>query len=281
MSQNLNKYFGKTWMLAVYAFLYLPIFVLVIYSFNDSRLVTVWSHASFRWYHALAKDADLIAAVWLSLKIAFLTALMSVFFGTFVAFALNRYKRFMGRTLLSSMANMPLVMPEVIVGLALLLMLVSVQHWLGFPQRGLFTILLGHALLGTAYAAVVVTSRLKEMDGRLDEAAMDLGAKPWQVFTLVTFPLLVPALVSAFLLTFTLSFDDVVLSAFLSGPGYNTMPMVIFSRARLGLNPTINAVATVTIVAVTIAVIASSFYTSHVERKRKREMALAYSDANK
>ena len=281
MSQGLNKYFGKAWMLAVYAFLYLPIVTLVIYSFNDSRLVTVWSHASLRWYSALAKDADLIAAVGLSLKIAFLSALMSVFFGTFVAFALNRYKRFAGRTLLSSMANMPLVMPEVIVGLALLLMLVSVQHWLGFPQRGLFTILLGHALLGTAYAAVVVTSRLKEMDGRLDEAAMDLGSKPWQVFTLVTFPLLVPALVSAFLLTFTLSFDDVVLSAFLSGPGYNTMPMVIFSRARLGLNPTINAVATVTITVVTIAVIASSFYTSHVERKRKREMALAYSGANK
>ena len=281
MSQGLNKYFGKAWMFAVYAFLYLPIVTLVIYSFNDSRLVTVWSHASLRWYSALAKDADLIAAVGLSLKIAFLSALMSVFFGTFVAFALNRYKRFAGRTLLSSMANMPLVMPEVIVGLALLLMLVSVQHWLGFPQRGLFTILLGHALLGTAYAAVVVISRLKEMDGRLDEAAMDLGSKPWQVFTLVTFPLLVPALVSAFLLTFTLSFDDVVLSAFLSGPGYNTMPMVIFSRARLGLNPTINAVATVTITVVTIAVIASSFYTSHVERKRKREMALAYSDANK
>ncbi len=281
MSQGVNKYFGRAWMGAVYAFLYLPIVTLVIFSFNDSRLVTVWSHASFRWYHALVKDADLIAAVWLSLKIAFLSALMSVFFGTFVAFALNRYKRFAGRTLLSSMANMPLVMPEVIVGLALLLMLVSVQHWLGFPQRGLFTILLGHALLGTAYAAVVVTSRLKEMDMRLDEAAMDLGSKPWQVFTLVTFPLLVPALVSAFLLTFTLSFDDVVLSAFLSGPGYNTMPMVIFSRARLGLNPTINAVATVTIVVVTIAVIASSFYTSHVERKRKRETALAYSDANK
>ena len=282
MNQHgLSKYFGKTWMVAVYAFLYLPIVTLVIFSFNDSRLVTVWSHASTRWYYALAKDADLIAAVWLSLKIAFLTAIMSVFFGTFVAFALNRYKRFAGRTFLSSMANMPLVMPEVIVGLALLLMLVSVQHWLGFPQRGLFTILLGHALLGTAYAAVVVTSRLKEMDGRLDEAAMDLGAKPWQVFTLVTFPLLVPALVSAFLLTFTLSFDDVVLSAFLSGPGYNTMPMVIFSRARLGLNPTINAVATVTIMVVTIAVIASSFYTSHQERKRKREVALAYSDANK
>jgi putrescine transport system permease protein len=275
-----NKIFANVWMLAVYAFLYLPIFTLVVFSFNDSKLVTVWSHASLRWYSALMQDSDLISAVLLSLKIAFLSALMSVFFGTFTAFALHRYARFRGRTLLSSMATTPLVMPDVIVGLSLLLMLVSVQHWLGFPERGLFTILLGHALLGTAYATVVVSSRLREMDGRLDEAAMDLGAKPLQVFQLVTLPLLAPAMVSAFLLTFTLSFDDVVLSSFLSGPGYSTMPMVIFSRARLGLNPTINAVATVTIAVVTIAVIASSFYTSHVERKRKREMALAYSDSN-
>jgi putrescine transport system permease protein len=276
-----NKIFANGWMLAVYAFLYLPIFTLVVFSFNDSKLVTVWSHASLRWYSALMQDSDLISAVLLSLKIAFLSALMSVFFGTFTAFALHRYARFRGRTLLSSMATTPLVMPDVIVGLSLLLMLVSIQHWLGFPERGLFTILLGHALLGTAYATVVVSSRLREMDGRLDEAAMDLGCKPLQVFRLVTLPLLLPGLVSAFLLTFTLSFDDVVLSSFLSGPGYSTMPMVIFSRARLGLNPTINAVATVTIVIVTMAVIASSFYTSHVERKRKREMALAYSDANK
>ena len=281
MNQAIIKAFSKAWMLAVYLFLYLPIIVLVVYSFNDSKLVTVWSHASLRWYSALAKDSDLIAAVGLSLKIAFLSALMSVFFGTFTAFALNRYKRFRGRTLLSSMSSMPLVMPDVIVGLSLLLMLVSLQHWLGYPERGLFTILLGHALLGTAYATVVVTSRLREMDNKLDEAARDLGCKPFQVFYLVTLPLLVPALVSAFLLTFTLSFDDVVLSSFLSGPGYSTMPMVIFSRARLGLNPTINAVATVTIVVVTMAVIASSFYTSHLERKRKREVALAYSDANK
>jgi putrescine transport system permease protein len=281
MNQAMIKLFSKAWMFAVYLFLYLPIIVLVVYSFNDSKLVTVWSHASLRWYSALAKDADLIAAVLLSLKIAFISALMSVFFGTFTAFALNRYKRFKGRTLLSSMSSMPLVMPDVIVGLSLLLMFVSLQHWLGYPEKGLLTILLGHALLGTAYATVVVTSRLREMDSKLDEAAMDLGCKPYQVFYLVTLPLLVPALVSAFLLTFTLSFDDVVLSSFLSGPGYTTMPMVIFSRARLGLNPTINAVATVTIVVVTMAVIASSFYTSHIERKRKREMALAYSDANK
>ena len=280
MSQIANKTFAKSWMITVYIFLYLPIITLVIFSFNDSKLVTVWSHASLRWYNALMHDSDLISAVFLSLEIAFLSALMSVFFGTFTAFSLHRYRRFRGRTLLSSMASAPLVMPDVIVGLSLLLMLVSIQHWLGFPQRGLFTILLGHALLGTAYATVVVTSRLREMDSKLEEAAMDLGCKPFQVFTLVTFPLLIPALVSAFLLTFTLSFDDVVLSSFLSGPGYSTMPMVIFSRARLGLNPTINAVATVTIVVVTIAVIASSIYQSRQERKLKRETALAYSDSN-
>ncbi|MEZ0232037.1 MAG: ABC transporter permease [Methylophilaceae bacterium] len=276
----MNKLFGRAWMIAVYIFLYMPIVTLVIYSFNASPLVTVWSEASLRWYVALANDGDLIAAVWLSLKIAFLSSLMSVFFGTFTAFALTRYKRFPGRTLLSSMSSTPLVMPDVIVGLSLLLMLVSLQHWLGFPERGLFTILLGHALLGTAYAAVVVTSRLNEMDKRLDEAAMDLGCRPFQVFRLVTLPLLVPALVSAFLLTFTLSFDDVVLSSFLSGPGYSTLPMVIFSRARLGLNPTINAVAAVTIAVVSIAVIASSIYQSRAERQRKREVAQAYSDAN-
>jgi putrescine transport system permease protein len=280
MSQASNKIFAKGWMIAVYIFLYLPIITLVVFSFNDSKLVTVWSHASLRWYSALIEDRDLISAVFLSLKIAFLSALMSVFFGTFTAFALHKYSKFRGRTLLSSMASTPLVMPDVIVGLSLLLMLVSIQHWLGFPERGLLTILLGHALLGTAYAAVVVTSRLREMDSRLEEAAMDLGCKNLQVFTLVTFPLLIPALVSAFLLTFTLSFDDVVLSSFLSGPGYSTMPMVIFSRARLGLNPTINAVATVTIVVVTLAVVASSLYQSSLERKRKREMAMAYSDKN-
>ena len=280
MNFAFNKIISKVWMIAVYIFLYIPIITLVIYSFNNSPLVTVWTHASLRWYQVLVSDSDLISAVTLSLKIAFLSALMSVFFGTFTAFALNRYKRFPGRTLLSSMATTPLVMPDVIVGLSLLLMLVSLQHWLGYPERGLFTILLGHALLGTAYATVVVSSRLREMDSKLEEAAMDLGCKPFQVFKLVTLPLLIPALVSAFLLTFTLSFDDVVLSSFLSGPGYSTLPMVIFSRARLGLNPTINAVATVTITVVSIAVIASSIYTSRRERKRKLEVAQAYSDTN-
>ncbi|BBO99619.1 ABC transporter permease [Sulfuriferula nivalis] len=276
----MNSKFGRAWLIAVYVFLYLPIVTLVIYSFNSSPLVTVWSHASVKWYIALAADDDLISAVGLSLRVAFYSALISVFFGTFTAFVLHHYHRFAGRTLLSSMSSSPLVMPDVIVGLSLLLMLVSVQNWLGFPERGLFTILLGHALLGTAYAAVVIKARLHEMDGTLDEAAMDLGCKPFQVFRLITLPLLVPALVSAFLLTFTLSFDDVVLSSFLSGPGYSTLPMVIFSRARLGLNPSINAAATVMIATVTIAVVAFSIYQSRISKQRQREVALAYSENN-
>ena len=171
------------------------------------------------------------------------------------------------------MVNAPLVMPEVVVGLSLLLMLVSVQRALGFPERGLFTIWLGHLLLGMAYAAVIIQSRLQDMNPQLEEAAMDLGAKPHQVFWLVTLPLIAQSLLSAWLLTFTISLDDVVLSAFLSGPGSTTMPLVIFSRARLGLNPSVNAVATLIIVIVAIGVVAASYFIARAERERQREMA--------
>ena len=274
----MTKWFSRGWMAAVFLFLYIPIFSLVIFSFNESALVTVWTEFSFKWYRALAEDDELINGFLLSIKVAFLCGLLSVIFGTLAGFALTRYPRFFGRTLFNSMVNMPLVMPEVIVGLSLLLLLVSVQNWLGFPQRGMGTILLGHVLLGMAFAAVVVISRLKEMDASLEEAAQDLGARPYQVFLLVTLPLIAPALVSAFLLTFTLSFDDVVISAFLSGPGSTTLPIVIFSRAKLGLNPTVNAVAAVTIFVVTLVVIASSIYQARAERRRKREMAAAYAE---
>ncbi len=276
----MKNLFGRSWLIAVYTFLYIPIVTLVVYSFNASPLVTVWSEFTFKWYAALAHDTELTGGLVLSLKVALMSGLMSVFFGTFTAFALVRYRKFRGRTFLASMANAPLVMPDVIVGLSLLLMLVTVQRWFGFPERGIFTILLGHALTGTAYAAVVVMSRLREFDTRMEEAAMDLGCKPWQVFTLVTLPLIAPALISAFLLTFTLSFDDVVLAAFLSGPGSTTLPLVIFSRARLGLNPSINAIATAIITVVSIAVIASSIYQARAERRRQREMAEAYAQAN-
>ena len=217
----------------------------------------------------------MLGGLWLSLKIAFFTACGSVVLGTLAAFALVKYKRFTGRTLFSGMVNAPLVMPEVIVGLSLLLMLVSIQRALGFPERGVLTIWMGHLLLGMAYATVVVQARLQDLNPQLEEAAMDLGAKPWQVFTLVTLPMISQALMSAWLLTFTLSLDDVVLSAFLSGPGSTTMPLVIFSRARLGLNPSVNAVAAVTVALVSIGVIAASYFIARAERERALEVAQA------
>jgi putrescine transport system permease protein len=217
----------------------------------------------------------MLAGLWLSLKIAFFTACGSVVLGTLAAFTLVKYKRFFGRTLFSGMVNAPLVMPEVVVGLSLLLMLVSVQRLIGFPERGMMTIWLGHLLLGMAYAAVVVQARLAELNPQLEEAAMDLGARPNQVFFLVTLPMISQALVSAWLLTFTLSLDDVVLSAFLSGPGATTMPLVIFSRARLGLDPSVNAVATLIVLLVSIGVIGASYLIARNERQRAADMAAA------
>jgi len=270
-----NRWFGRGWLLAGFVFLYLPILALVVFSFNDSPLPNVWRGFSLRWYEALIKDEELIAGLWLSLKIALLTACGSVVLGTLAAFALVKYKRFFGRTLFSGMVNAPLVMPEVVVGLSLLLMLVSVQRATGFPERGMGTIWLGHLLLGMAYATVVIQARLQDLNPQLEEAAMDLGARPHQVFWLVTLPMIGQSLLSAWLLTFTLSLDDVVLSAFLSGPGSTTMPLVIFSRARLGLNPTVNAVATVIVVVVAIGVVLASYLIARAERKRQQEMAAA------
>lgn len=269
------KLFGKAWLSLGYLFLYLPIAALVIYSFNDSPVPNVWRGFTLEWYGKLASDTEMLVGFWLSFKIAFFTACSSVVLGTLAAFALVKYKRFKGRTLFSGMVNAPLVMPEVIVGLSLLLMLVSVQRSLGFPERGMLTIWIGHLLLGMAYATVVVQARLNDLNPQLEEAALDLGARPWQVFVLVTLPMISQSLLSAWLLTFTLSLDDVVLSAFLSGPGATTMPLVIFSRARLGLNPSVNAVATLIVLVVSIGVIAASLMIARNERKRAREMAEA------
>jgi putrescine transport system permease protein len=266
-----TRWFANGWLAAVYLFLFLPIVALVIYSFNDSPIPNVWRGFTFKWYAALAQDREILSGLWLSLKIAFLTACGSVVLGTFAAFVL----RFAGRTLFTGMVNAPLVMPEVVVGLSLLLMMVSVQNMLGFPERGMFTIWLGHMLLGMAYAAVVVQARLLELNPQLEEAAMDLGAKPYQVFWLVTLPMIGQSLAAAWLLTFTLSLDDVVLSNFLSGPGATTMPLVIFSRARLGLSPSINAVATLIVFVVSIGVIAASYFIARAERQRTLELAQA------
>ncbi len=265
---------------AVYAFLYLPIITLIVFSFNESKLASIWTGFSLKWYAEVLHDREIIEGFWLSLKIAFFTACASVILGTFAAVALTRYKRFAGRTLFTGMVNAPLVMPEVIIGLSLLLALVSMQKWLGFPERGMLTIWMGHTLLGMAYACVVVQSRLTEMDKSLDEAARDLGCKPLQVFGLITLPLITQALASAWLLTFTLSLDDVVLSAFLSGPGSTTLPIVIFSRARLGLNPETNAVAAVTIAVVSAFVIFGSLYLSRKEKRLQKEISAAFREAS-
>jgi putrescine transport system permease protein len=272
---DLHRWLGRGWLSLGYLFLYLPIAALVLYSFNDSPIPNVWRGFSLKWYAALGGDEELIAGLWLSLKIACLTACGSVLLGTLAAYALTKYRRFTGRTLFSGMVNAPLVMPEVVVGLSLLLMLVSVQRALGFPERGLATIWIGHLLLGMAYATVVIQARLKALNPQLEEAAMDLGARPPQVFWLVTLPMIAQSLVSAWLLTFTISLDDVVLSAFLSGPGATTMPLVIFSRARLGLNPSVNAVATLMVGLVALGVLLASYALARAERQRTRDMAAA------
>jgi putrescine transport system permease protein len=272
---DVYRWFGRGWLSLGYLFLYVPIVALVVYSFNDSPIPNVWRGFTLKWYAALGGDEELIAGLWLSLKIAFLTACGSVVLGTLAAFTLTKYRRFTGRTLFSGMVNAPLVMPEVVVGLSLLLMLVSVQRALGFPERGLATIWLGHLLLGMAYATVVIQARLKELNPQLEEAAMDLGARPQQVFWLVTLPMIAQSLVSAWLLTFTISLDDVVLSAFLSGPGATTMPLVIFSRARLGLNPSVNAVATLMVAVVAVGVLVASYAIARAERQRTRDLAAA------
>lgn len=276
-----NVWFGRAWLTLGYAFLFLPIVALVVYSFNDSPLPNVWRGFTLKWYTAVVQDTELINGFLLSLKIAFLTACGSVILGTLAAFVLVKYKRFRGRTVFSGMVNAPLVMPEVVVGLSLLLMLVSVQRatqaafGVGFPERGLTTIWLGHLLLGMAYATVVVQSRLQDLNPQLEEAAMDLGARPGQVFWLVTLPMITQSLMSAWLLTFTISLDDVVLSNFLSGPGSTTMPLVIFSRARLGLNPSVNVVAAITVAVVCVGILLASYLIARAERQRLLDQAAA------
>jgi putrescine transport system permease protein len=266
---------ARGWLVLGYLFLYVPIVALVLYSFNDSAVPNVWQGFTLKWYGALASDRELMSGLWLSLRIAFVTACSSVVLGTLAAFALVKYRRFFGRTLFAGMVAAPLVMPEVIIGLSLLLMLVSAQRLLGVPERGMLTIWFGHLLLGLAYATVVVQARLQTLSAQLEEAAMDLGARPWQVFHLVTLPMIGQALLSAWLLTFTLSLDDVVLSAFLSGPGATTMPLVIFSRARLGLNPGVNAVASLIVLAVAVGVVIASWIIARRERQRARDLATA------
>ena len=276
----MNSRLGKLWLLLGYVFLYAPIVSLIVYSFNASKMVTLWGGFSLVWYAEILRDSEVIDAFALSLKLALMTATASVILGTMAGMAMARYKVFRGRTLFIAHVNAPLVVPEVITGLSLLLFFVATQKAFGFPgERGLYTIWIGHTSIFASYAAIVVNSRLLEMDRSLEEAAMDLGARPFQVFYLVIMPLIAPSLVSSWLLTFTLSLDDVVTTAFLSGPGSTTLPIVIFSRARLGLSPSVNVIATLTVGVVGLGVLVASLWMARQQRQRERGQALAYQEA--
>ncbi len=259
-----------------YAFLYIPIFMVIFYSFNDSRIVSVWNGFSFRWYLALLDNRDIIEATLLSLRIAFISATVATMMGTLAALALTRMGRFRGRLLFTGMIAAPLVMPEVITGLSLLLLFVSLQNFIGWPtERGATTIMIGHITFSMAFVAVVVQSRLISMDQTLEEAAMDLGGRPFRVTIDITLPVIAPAMLSGWLLAFILSLDDLVITSFVSGPGASTLPMWIFSKIRLGVTPDINALATIIITAVGICVVIAGWLMLRQEKQRKQDMQLA------
>ena len=239
-----------------YAFLYVPLILVVIYSFNDSRIATVWGGFSTRWYGELLRNDQVLDAAFLSFRVAFMSASMATILGTMAGLALARFSRFRGRTLFSGMITSPMVMPEVITGLSLLLLFVSLQQLTGWPgQRGFSTITIAHTTFAMAYVAVIVQSRLSSMDESLEEAAMDLGGRPLRVVFDITLPLIAPAMVAGWLLAFTLSLDDLVIASFVSGPGSSTLPMYIFSKVKLGVSPDINALATLIILFVSVGVL--------------------------
>jgi len=263
-------------MWAGFAFLYVPIVSMVVYSFNESKLVTVWGGFSAKWYGVLLDDRQMLSGAWLSLRIAFVTACGATVIGTLAAFALVRYGRFRGRTLFSGMVSAPLVMPEVITGLSLLLLFVALAPLPFMPSsRGFTTIVIAHMTLTMSYVAVIVQSRLATFDISLEEAAMDLGARPFTVFRAITLPLIAPALASGWLLAFTLSLDDLVIASFTAGPSTNTLPMMIFSKVRLGVTPEINALATIMISLVAAFVALAGVLSARQERLRLRDAQVA------
>ena len=259
-----------------YAFLYVPIALLILYSFNESRLVTVWGGFSTKWYAELLQNDQLLGAAWLSLKVAAMSATASVVLGTVAGLALARFGRFRGRTLFGGMITAPLVMPEVITGLSLLLLFVALEQAIGWPDgRGMTTITIAHTTFTMAYVAVIIQSRLVSLDESLEEAAMDLGARPAKVFFVITLPIIAPAIVSGWLLAFTLSLDDVVVASFVSGPGSTTLPMVIFSSVKFGISPQINALATLMMLVVATGIFIASLVMARQERQKKRDEQMA------
>lgn len=259
-----------------FGFLYAPILILIIYSFNESRLVTVWSGFSVKWYFELFHDKQMMDGVMLSLSIGVMSASMAVVIGTLAAFVLTRLGKFTGETGFAFLITAPMVMPEVITGLALLLLFVSMSDMFGWPtQRGAMTIWIAHVTFTAAYVTVIVRSRLRELDLSIEEAAQDLGATPFKVFFLITLPSIAPAIAAGWLLGFTLSVDDLVITSFVSGPNATTLPMVVFSSIRMGVSPKINALATLIILVVSAATFIAWWLMAQSERRRKQEMAMA------
>lgn len=260
-----------------YAFLYVPIILLMIYSFNESRLVTIWGGFSTKWYGTLLQNEQMLDAARRSLEIAAIAATVACVFGTVAGMVLARFGRFRGRTLFSGMVTAPLVMPEVITGLSLLLLFVAMEGLLGFPQgRGMVTITIAHITFCLAYVAVIVQSRLVSLDESIEEAAMDLGARPLTVFFWITLPIISPAVIAGWLLSFTLSLDTLVITSFVSGPGSTTLPVYIFSKVKLGVTPEINALATIIVVIVTTGVVIAGGLLVRHEKKRRRDEQLAF-----
>ncbi|WP_184456138.1 ABC transporter permease subunit [Xanthomonas sp. F14] len=263
-----------------FGFLYLPILLLMVYSFNASRLAMVWGGFSTRWYGELLRDRQLLEAAWVSLQVAFWTACASTVLGTMAALAMVRMRRFPGKTLFGALITAPLVMPEVIIGLSILLLLVSMGGVLGIAPRGAVAIWAAHVTFTVSFVTVVISSRLQELDRSLEEAAMDLGATPLKVFFLITLPIIAPALVSGWLLAFSLSLDDVVIASFLAGPSSTTLPIKVFASVRLGISPKINALATLMVLAVSIAAVIGWWLLARGERRRQRDAQLALQAAS-
>jgi putrescine transport system permease protein len=252
-----------------FGFLYAPIALLVAYSYNASRLVTLWAGFSTRWYGALFGDDAFGAAALTSLEVATMAATLSLVLGTGAGFSMARFARFRGRLVLGFALLAPLVVPEVILGLSLLLLFVVCQSWFGWPERGVLTITIAHATFGACFVAVLVRAQLAGFDRALEEAALDLGARPWTVLTRITLPFISPALISGWLLAFTLSLDDLVVASFVSGPSATTLPMAVFSRVRLGVSPEVNALASLFLTAVFVLVAAAGRLMARAERRRQ------------
>lgn len=260
-----------------FAFFYVPILSMVVYSFNASRLATVWGGFSTRWYVALWNNEQVLDAAVLSLKIAVVSATFATLLGTMAGFALARFRRFRGRVLFSGMVTAPLVMPEVITGISSLIFFILLAQWIGWPaQRGFATITLAHITFSMVFVTTIVHSRLVQSDRAIEEAAMDLGSRPWQVLRDITLPVISPALLSGWLLAFTISLDDVVITSFTTGPGNTTLPLVIWSKVKLGVTPDVNALATVTVVVVGVGVALAGWVMHRAEVRRQRDMRLAY-----